>query len=67
MVLEDIMLSEVNQRKTDTVWCHLYVESKIIQQTSEYNKKKKVDSQREQTSGYQWGEGGGRGNVGVRN
>ena len=31
--------------------------------TSEYNKK--ADSQIEQTSGYQWGEGKGKSNIGV--
>ena len=39
MELEGIMLSEISQRKTNTVWYHLYVESKKIQQTSVYNKK----------------------------
>ena len=28
MDLESIMLSEINQRKTNTVYCHLYVECK---------------------------------------
>ena len=28
MELEDIMVSEINQRKTNTECCHLYVESK---------------------------------------
>ena len=28
MDLEGIMLSEMSQRKTNTVWSHLYVESK---------------------------------------
>ena len=28
MDLENIMLSEISQRKTNTVWYHLYVESK---------------------------------------
>ena len=28
MDLENIMLSEINQRKTNTVWYHLYVGSK---------------------------------------
>ena len=32
-----------SKSKTNTVWYHLYVESKKIQQTSEYNKKE-VDS-----------------------
>ena len=30
--LEIIMLSEVSQRKTNTMWYHLYVESKITQE-----------------------------------
>ena len=29
MDLEIIILSEVSQRKTNTIWYHLYVESKI--------------------------------------
>ena len=37
--MEVIMLNEVSQRRINTEWYHLYVESKIIQQTSEYNKK----------------------------
>lgn len=37
--LEDTMLSERSQRKTNSVGHHLYVESKKVQQTSEYNKK----------------------------
>ena len=39
MDLEGIMLSEVSQRKANTVYSHLYMEST----TSEYNKKE-VDS-----------------------
>ena len=38
MNLEGIMLSEISPRKTNTVWYHLYVKSKKIQQSSEYNK-----------------------------
>ena len=38
MDLEDIMLSEISQRKTNTIWYHLHVKSKKIQQTSKYNK-----------------------------
>ena len=30
-----------------------------MQQTSEYNKKKQTHRYREQTSGYQWGQGRG--------
>ena len=29
MELETLILSEVRNRKTDTIWYHLYVESKI--------------------------------------
>ena len=36
-----------------------------IQHTTEYNKKKQAHRYREQTSGYQGGEGRRRGNVGV--
>ena len=44
MDLEDIMLSEISQRKTNIVWYYLYVESR------KYNKlvnitKKEADSQ----------------------
>ena len=35
-----IMLGEINQtEKANTVWCHLYVESKKYKKTSVYNKK----------------------------
>ena len=52
------MLSEVSQTKTNTVWYHLYMESK------KYNKlvnitEKQIHRYREQTSGYQWRENGG--------
>ena len=33
MSLEDIMLSEISQRKTNTVWSHLYVASENIKLT----------------------------------
>ena len=33
------------------------MESKKIQQTSDYNTKKQTHMHREQTSGYQWGKG----------
>ena len=32
-------VNEINQRKTNTVHYHLYVESKNLKQISEYNKK----------------------------
>ena len=38
------MLSEISQRKTNTVWYHFYVKSKKIQQCTESNKKE-ADSQ----------------------
>ena len=37
-------VNEINQRKTNTVHYHLYVESKNLKQISEYNKKE-TDSQ----------------------
>ena len=39
MDLKGVMPSEISQRKTNTVWYHLYVESKNLQQTSQYNVK----------------------------
>ena len=65
MDLEGIMLSEISQRKSNTVLYHLYVEFK------EYNKlvniiKKNRLRYREQTSGQQWAERSRRGNIGVR-
>ena len=47
----------VRQRNKNTVWSNLFVESKKIQQTSDYNKKKQTHMYREQPSGYRWGEG----------
>ena len=56
MDLEGIMLSEISQRKTNTVWYHLYVESKKYNKLVNITKQKQTHSYREQTSGYQWGE-----------
>ena len=58
--IECVMPSEISQRKTNTIY-HLCVESKKIQQTSEYYKK--GDSQIERTNQWllQWGEGQYRG------
>ena len=36
--LEGIMPSEISQRKTNTVWFHLYVEPKKTKQMNKYNK-----------------------------
>ena len=63
------MLSEISQRKTNTVWLSLKCRSEKILQASEYNLKRKMQTQgyRKQTSGDQWGEGRGRGNEGGGN
>ena len=53
MDLEGIMLSEISQRKTNTVW---YVESKKYNKLVNITKKKQTHRHREQTSSYQWGE-----------
>ena len=42
---EGIMLSEISQTETNTLWCYLFVESKIIEPTSE-DDWKEADSQR---------------------
>ena len=65
MDLEGIMLSEISQRKTDTVGYHLHVEAKKYDRLVNITKKKQAHRYKEQTSGYQWGEGWGRGNIGV--
>ena len=44
MDLEGIMLSEISQRKLNTVWYHLYVEVKKIRLTGEYNKERLTDA-----------------------
>ena len=46
MDLESIMLSEVSQRKADTVWYHLYVESKKYQYNKLVNITKKKQTHR---------------------
>ena len=52
MDLENIMLSGISQRKTNTVWYNLYAESKK-NTTSDYNKKKQTHRDREQSGDYQ--------------
>ena len=52
-----IMLSEISQTKTNTVWYHLYVESKKYKKPVNITKKKQTHRYREEISGYQWGEG----------
>ena len=52
------MLSEISrQREANTVWYHLYVESKKYNKLVNTTKKKQTHRYREQTGGYQWGEG----------
>ena len=53
--LEMIILSEVRQRKTNTTWYHLYVESKKMIQMNFFTKQKQTHRLREQIYGY-WGE-----------
>ena len=60
MDLEGIMLSEINQTKTNTICYHLYVESKIRKQTGEYSNKE-IELQRAN----QWGNVNGKGKIGV--
>ena len=52
MDLEGIMLSEISQRKTHTIWFHLYVESKKYNKLVNKTKKKQTRRCKEQTSGY---------------
>ena len=52
------MLSEINQTKRNTVWYHLYVESKHNRLVT-ITKEKQTHRYREQTRGYLWGDGSG--------
>ena len=52
------MLSEISWRKTNTVY-HLYVESKKYNKLVNIAKKQQTHRYKEQSSGYQWGEGKG--------
>ena len=64
MDLEGMVLSEISQRKTNTLY-HLFVESERIQQTSEYNKKEQTQRFRELVKNREEREGG-RSNIWVR-
>ena len=64
MDLEGIILSEISQTKTNTVWYHLYMESKKYNKLVNITKKRETHRYREQTNGCQCGGGGG-GNTGV--
>ena len=59
MELAGIMLNEISQKKTNTIWYHLYVECKKHNKLVNITKKKKKQTQRyrEEISGYHWGEG----------
>ena len=56
MYLEIITLSEVSQKKTNTIWYHLHVESKNITQMSLSAKDKQNHRHREPTCGYREGK-----------
>ena len=65
MQLTIIILSEVNQTKTNIIWYHLYVESKKMVQMNLFTKQKLSHRCRKQTYGYQ-GEKVGRDKLGDR-
>ena len=62
MDLEITILREVRKRMTNTIWYHLYVESKIWQKWTYLPKQKQIHRHRKQTCGCQGvgvvGEGG---------
>ena len=58
MDLEIIILSEVNQRKTNIILYHLYLASKKMTHMNLFTKKKQSHRCRKQTYGYQGGTGG---------
>ena len=52
------MITEISLRKTNTVWCHLYVKSKKKQTKNPNIKQKKAHRNEEETDGDQrkgWG------------
>ena len=53
-------------KKTNTVWYHIYVESKKYNKLGNITKKKKAHRNRKQTSGYQRRKEEARGNIGIR-
>ena len=59
------MLSEIHEINTNTVWYCLYVKSKEFNKPVNITKKKKTHRCREETSSFQWGEEGGKGNIEV--
>ena len=63
--LEGIILSEISQRKTNTICYHFYVESKNESKLVNITQEIQTHRYREQASGYQWGEGKDEGQDGV--
>ena len=63
MDLEIIILSEVSQRKTNTTWYHIYVESKIWHKLKS-TEQKQNHRQRQQTCGCQMTGKMGEGRIG---
>ena len=51
------MLSEMSDGKTNTLWYHLNVEPKTVDQNSNITKKKHICRYRLQISSYQGGQG----------
>ena len=54
---EVIMLNEMSDKKTNTEWYHLYVDSKKCNKLVNITKKEQTYWYIEQTSGYQFGGG----------
>ena len=61
MNLEGIMLSDISQRKTNTVWYHFYVKYEKYNKLVNKTEKKLTCIYRDQTSENQWGERMGKG------
>ena len=59
------MLSEISQTDKDKYCMMSHVESKRYNKLVNITKKKQAHRRRKQTSGYQWGKGRGKGNIGV--
>ena len=58
MGLKIIILSEVSQRKTNIMWCHLYSESKTMTQVHLFTKPEQTHRLWKQTYGLPKGQGG---------
>ena len=64
MDLEGIVLSEISQRKTNTVWYYSYVESEKYKKLVNIAKKKQTYRFTEQSTDYQSDEWRGKGQNG---